>query len=125
METDWSINILMIDPKLIRIPESNDQLEISRGLIKDIFRLPPNYQRPQPLFESDTNYSPSLRFSRYHIGREVGTIPLTDSDIQTEDLKMFKNKLNLLIPSPFTKQIAELQTYYRSQLNQVKTQLTR
>jgi len=115
----------MLDPKLIRIPESNDPLEISRGLIKDIFRLPPNYQRPNPLFAGRDEEINNLNYMRYSINNQTGTIPLTDSDIQTEDLKMFKNKLNLLIPSLFTEQITELQTYYRSQLNQVKTQLTR
>jgi len=113
----------MLDPKLIRIPESNDPLEISRGLIKDIFRLPPNYHRPNPLFTEDSKGN--LSYMRYSINNQTGTIPLTDSDIQTGDLKMFKNKLNLLIPSLFTEQITELQTYYRSQLSQVKTQLTR
>lgn len=108
-------------PTLVGIEaiSTNNLDEITRTLIKNIFRLPPNFQRrarePLPEPESPVRQliqvgSPQRnrpnnrrrpedhsRYPGYPLVELVSNAirPLTEADIELEDVEMFKNKLRV------------------------------
>ena len=111
--------------KIEEIPADNLD-NISRFLMKQIFSLPTNYQRPTSLFTSPGD--PMKPSWPGFVWGEVtqnnpATIPLTDDHIQLEDIKMFQNKLRIVWANPIGETLHHLQTFYRVKLQKVKAKL--
>jgi len=66
-----------------------------------------------------------IRYTRYHIGEQTASNLLTDSQIQVEDIKMFQNKLRILITPHVTEQIKEIREFYQTKLKGIKEKLLR
>ena len=110
--------------------DQDDENAIIRSLIKTIFRIPTNYQRPNPVWIGTGNEyytrTPEIdpQYNRYHINQQTASNLLTDSQIQPEDIKMFQNKLRVLITPHVTEQVKEIRDFYRTKLKRVKEQLS-
>ena len=136
-----SMNLTLIGIEAI---STDDLAEISRTLIKNIFRLPPGYRRfarsPLPAREiiSEVSYislqqisypsaelpppRPSRNQPRYPGYPEVelvrnATKPLTDEDIELEDLKMFQHKLYVAWEDNWKELVKEKLTTWRELIN--------
>lgn len=107
--------------------DSDDENTIIRSLIKTIFRLPPNYQRPSPVWSSSVSFGLDFipQYNRYHISYQTASNLLTNDQIQVEDIKMFQNKLRILITPHVTEQVKEIRDFYQTKLKGIKEKLLR
>ena len=62
-----------------------------------------------------------LRYDRYSIHSQTGTIPLTDTDIHAEDLKMLKFKIQAILHDPL--EIINILKLKMEKLHSVKSRL--
>jgi len=62
-----------------------------------------------------------LRYGRYSIHSQTGTIPLTDADIHAEDLKMLKFKIQAILHDPL--EIINILKLKMEKLHSVKSRL--